>query len=42
MERGVLVYSVELDNGLEVSVDAADGAVLYSEMDDVDGSVDDD
>ena len=34
MERGFLVYSVELDNGLEVAVDAGDGTVLYAEPDD--------
>ena len=28
-ENGALVYSVELDNGLDVKVDAGDGAVLY-------------
>lgn len=29
-ERGVLVYSVELDNGIEVSVDPHNGSVLNS------------
>jgi len=28
-ENGALVYSVELDNGLDVKVDAGNGAVLY-------------
>ena len=28
-ENGALVYSVELDNGMDVKVDAGNGAVLY-------------
>jgi len=31
-ENGVLVYSIELDNGLDVKVDAGDGAVLHTEQ----------
>lgn len=31
-ENGALVYSVELDNGLDVKVDAASGAVLNTEQ----------
>jgi len=31
-ENGVLVYSVELDNGLEVKVDAGDGTILHTEQ----------
>ena len=34
MERGVLVFSVELDNGLEVAVDAGSGKILSAEPDD--------
>jgi len=30
-ENGVLVYSVELDNGLDVKVDAGNGAILHTE-----------
>lgn len=33
-ENGQVVYEVELDNGLEVIVDAADGTVLGTEIDD--------
>ncbi|MCL4831172.1 MAG: PepSY domain-containing protein [Caldilineaceae bacterium] len=36
-ENGVLVYSVELDNGMDVKVDAGNAAVLYTDQDD-DGS----
>jgi uncharacterized membrane protein YkoI len=35
-ENGVLVYSVELSNGLEVKVDAGNGAILHTEQDDAD------
>lgn len=31
-ENGVLVYSVELDNGMDVKVDAGNAAVLYSDQ----------
>jgi len=31
-ENGVLVYSVELDNGMDVKVDAGNGAVLYADQ----------
>jgi len=31
-ENGVLVYSVELDNGLEVKVDAGNGTILHTEQ----------
>ncbi len=31
-ENGSLVYSVELDNGLEVQVDAGDGTILHTEQ----------
>jgi len=31
-ENGVLVYSVELDNGADVKVDAGNGAVLYTDQ----------
>jgi len=30
-ENGALVYSVELDNGADVKVDAGNGAVLYTD-----------
>jgi hypothetical protein len=40
-ENGVLVYEVELDNGLEVIVDASDGTILGTEQEDADGAVDD-
>ena len=33
-ENGVLVYSVELDNGSEAKVDAGTGEILYTEFDD--------
>ena len=33
-ENGQVVYEVELDNGTEVIVDAADGTVLGTEIDD--------
>ncbi|MBW7882624.1 MAG: PepSY domain-containing protein [Caldilineaceae bacterium] len=36
-ENGYLVYSVELDNGVEVKVDAGNGAILASEHDDETG-----
>jgi len=36
-ENGVLVYSVELDNGLDVKVDAGDGSVLHTEQAGEDG-----
>ena len=32
-ENGFLVYEVELSNGMEVKVDAGDGAILHSEQD---------
>jgi uncharacterized membrane protein YkoI len=35
-ENGVLVYSVELDNGLEVKVDAGNGTILHTEQADAD------
>jgi len=35
-ENGVLVYSVELDNGLEVKVDAGNGTILRTEQADAD------
>ncbi|MGC8960520.1 MAG: PepSY domain-containing protein [Chloroflexia bacterium] len=35
-ENGVLVYSVELDNGLDVKVDAGNGAILHIEQADGD------
>jgi uncharacterized membrane protein YkoI len=31
-ENGVLVYSVELSNGLDVKVDAGNGKILYTEQ----------
>ena len=34
-ENGVLVYSVELSNGLDVKVDAGNGAILHSEQADL-------
>ena len=40
-EHGMQVYEVELDNGLEVMVDANDGTVLGPEQEDADGSADD-
>jgi hypothetical protein len=41
-ENGALVYEVELDNGLEVMVDASDGTVLGTEQDDADEADDPD
>jgi len=35
-ENGVLVYSVELSNGMEVKVDAGNGQILYTEAGDLD------
>ncbi|MGQ9503213.1 MAG: PepSY domain-containing protein [Candidatus Oleimicrobiaceae bacterium] len=35
-ENGTLVYSVELSNGLDVKVDAGNGAVLHTEQADAD------
>lgn len=35
-ENGVLVYSVELSNGLDVKVDAGNGAVLHTEQSEMD------
>jgi uncharacterized membrane protein YkoI len=35
-EHGTLVYEVELDNGLEVIVDAANGKILGTERDEED------
>lgn len=35
-ENGVLVYSVELDNGLDVKVDAGNGSVVHTEQADGD------
>lgn len=35
-ENGVLVYSVELNNGLDVKVDAGNGAILHTEQADAD------
>ena len=40
-DNGALVYEVELDNGLEVMVDASDGTILGTEQEDADGAVDD-
>lgn len=40
-ENGVLAYEVELDTGLEVSVDANSGAILGTEQDDDNGQDDD-
>ena len=40
-ENGAQVYEVELDNGLEVMVDANDGTVLGTEQEDADESADD-
>jgi uncharacterized membrane protein YkoI len=43
-ENGALVYEVELDNGLEVKVDAGNGAILSTEQADADeatGDLDD-
>jgi len=34
-ENGVLVYSVELNNGTDVKVDAGNGEILHVEKDDV-------
>lgn len=33
VEHGFLVYEIELDNGAEVVVDAGDGVLLFTEMD---------
>jgi uncharacterized membrane protein YkoI len=33
-ENGVVVYSVELDNGLDVKVDAGNGNILHTEQPD--------
>ena len=35
-ENGALVYEVELDNGLDVKVDAGNGAILHTEQEDAD------
>jgi len=35
-ENGTLVYEVQLDNGLEVMVDAANGSILGTERDEAD------
>jgi hypothetical protein len=35
-ENGVLVYSVQLDNGLDVKVDAGNGSILHTEQADGD------
>lgn len=35
-ENGCLVYSVELSNGLDVKVDAGNGAILHTEQADAD------
>jgi uncharacterized membrane protein YkoI len=40
-EHGVLVYEVELNNGLEILVDADTGAVLGPEQEGADGAADD-
>jgi uncharacterized membrane protein YkoI len=43
-ENSALVYEVELDNGLEVKVDAGNGAILSTEQEDADeaaGDLDD-
>jgi len=39
-ENGVLVYSVELSNGLDVKVDAGNGAILHSEQAEANGDHD--
>lgn len=39
-ENGVLVYSVELDNGADVKVDAGNGAVLYTDQGEDDAEID--
>jgi len=33
-EHGLLIYDVELDNGLELAVNAADGSIVSTEQDD--------
>ena len=35
-ENGVLVYSVELSNGKDVKVDAGNGQILHTEVDELD------
>ena len=40
-ENGTQVYEVELDNGLEVIVDASDSTILSTEQEDAAGAVDD-
>ena len=35
-ENGALVYEVELDNGLDVKVDAGNGTILHTEQEDTD------
>jgi flagellar basal body-associated protein FliL len=40
-ENGVVVYSVELSNGLEVKVDAGNGQILHTEQADADEEADD-
>ena len=39
-ENGCLVYSVELDNGLELKIDAGNGEILHIESDDDSGGDD--
>jgi uncharacterized membrane protein YkoI len=39
-ENGVLVYSVELDNGTEVKIDAGNGQILYTEVDEFENDTD--
>lgn len=40
-ENGVLVYSVELDNGLDVKVDAGNGSIVHTEQAGSDNEVND-
>lgn len=40
-ENGVLVYSVQLDNGLDVKVDAGNGSILHTEQADGDKEAND-
>ena len=40
-EHGTLVYEVQLDNGLEVKVDASNGTILGTEREDAINGIDD-
>jgi hypothetical protein len=40
-ENGTLVYEVELDNGLEVEVDASDGTIVGTDQEDAGEAADD-